>query len=380
LASGTVPRTVTFVFLESAGGNRIALCYSMNVHPGEGMDDVLGALGEFVLPLRERLGIEGPFAVGLRIAQRASEQRSEWAALRDFLARHDLVAVTVNAFPFGDFHGARVKEDVYAPDWSTEERRTYTLAVAELLAELNEPGSDVSLSTVPLGFKPSNVDLENAASNLLSTAEALRQLELRTRVRVRVALEPEPFCTLETAAEMESFWKHSLVPAATDARLLDHLGVCPDTCHHAVRWESGADALDRYRAACIPVPKIQLSSALEADRMEDLLPFAEPRYLHQVVGAGGGDLLDLGAAGETPEGTLRCHFHVPVHKDTIGACRTTRGEMNATLDRALATDATRCLEIETYTWDVLPLREGDLLDSLEAEYTAVLERIGDGRT
>jgi len=325
------------MLLESATGHRIALCYSMNVHPGEGMDDVLDALEQYVLPLRRRLGVEGPFAVGLRIAQRASGETGRFRELAEYLKRNDLVAVTVNAFPFGDFHGARVKEDVYAPDWTSEERVRYTVAVAE--------------------------------------ADALRKLELKTRVRVRVALEPEPFCTLETAAEMESFWTDVLVPAAPDARLLDYLGVCPDTCHHAVRWESGADALDLYKAARIPVPKIQLSSALEADRIDDLLPFAEPRYLHQVVGRDGGDLLDLGSEGPIPRGPLRCHFHVPVHKEHVGKCRTTRPEMDAALDRALATDATRCLEIETYTWDVLPLREGELLDSLEAEYRYVLGRI-----
>jgi len=363
------------MLLESATGHRIALCYSMNVHPGEGMDDVLDALEQYVLPLRRRLGVEGPFAVGLRIAQRASGETGRFRELAEYLKRNDLVAVTVNAFPFGDFHGARVKEDVYAPDWTSEERVRYTVAVAELLVLLNEPGSDVSLSTVPVSFKPWGADPGIAAQRLLETADALRKLELKTRVRVRVALEPEPFCTLETAAEMESFWTDVLVPAAPDARLLDYLGVCPDTCHHAVRWESGADALDLYKAARIPVPKIQLSSALEADRIDDLLPFAEPRYLHQVVGRDGGDLLDLGSEGPIPRGPLRCHFHVPVHKEHVGKCRTTRPEMDAALDRALATDATRCLEIETYTWDVLPLREGELLDSLEAEYRYVLGRI-----
>jgi len=363
------------MFLQTPSGHPFALCYSMNVHPGEGIDDVLGALEQYVLPLRKRLGVEGSFAVGLRIAQRAAEETERHAELADYLKRHELVAVTVNAFPFGDFHGARVKEEVYAPDWTTDERLRYTIAVAELLATLNEPGADVSLSTVPISFKPWKVDLGGATTRLLEAAEALRKIELWTRVRVRIALEPEPFCTLETAAEMEAYWTGVLAPAASDARLLEYLGVCPDTCHHAVRWESGADALDRYAAAAIPIPKIQLSSALEADRMEDLLPFAEPRYLHQVVGRDGGDLLDLGADGPEPRGPLRCHFHVPIHKAAVGACRTTRADMDEALARALSTDATRCLEIETYTWDVLPLREGELLDSLEAEYRYVLDRI-----
>jgi len=367
------------MFVRTPNGNRFALCYSMNVHPGEGLLDVIGAIEEHVVPLKERLGVEGEFAVGLRLAARAVEEPERLGELAACLDAHELVPVTVNAFPFGDFHGARVKEAVYAPDWTSDERVAYTIGAAEILARLNEPGSDVSLSTVPLSFKPWKPDIGAATTRLLETAEALRKIELRTRVRVRLALEPEPFCTLETAAEMEAYWTGVLAPAASDPRLLDYLGVCPDTCHHAVRWESGADALDRYRAAGIPIPKIQLSSALEADRMEDLAPFAEPRYLHQVVGRDGGDLLDVsladGTEGEIPRGPLRCHFHVPVHKETIGACRTTRPEMDQALDRAVETGATKCLEIETYTWDVLPLRQGELLDSLEAEFRYVLERI-----
>ncbi|MHC4940575.1 MAG: metabolite traffic protein EboE [Planctomycetota bacterium] len=354
------------MFLKRPDGSETALCYSMNVHPGEGMDDVLDALREHVLPLRDRLGVTGRFAVGLRLAARAAAEGAE--ALRAFLLDHDLVAVTVNAFPYGNFHGERVKEAVYAPDWTTDERVAYTLNVARVLTELNEPGADVSLSTVPVSFKPWNADPRAAARRLMLVAGELAEMEAASGVRVRIAIEPEPFCTLETTAEMEAFWKQQLEPTP-------HLGVCPDTCHHAVRWESGADALDRYRLAGIPIPKIQLSSALEADSLADLQPFAEPRYLHQVVAQGGGDRLDLGLDGPALQGTLRCHFHVPVHKSRVGTARTTRDEMDAALDRAWETGATNCFEIETYTWDVLPLREGELLDSLEAEFRYVLGKL-----
>jgi len=353
------------MFLEHPSGREIALCYSMNVHPGEGMDDVLDALREYVLPLRDRLGVTGRFAVGLRLAARAAREGGD--ALRAFLRDHDLAAVTVNAFPYGDFHGERVKANVYAPDWTTDERVEYTLAVARILAELNEPGADVSLSTVPVSFRPWNADRRAAAKRMMRVAEELAELESVTGVRVRMAIEPEPFCEIETAAEMEAFWKRELRPTP-------HVGVCLDTCHHAVKWESGAGAVDRYRAAGIPIPKIQLSSALEADRWADLEPFSEARYLHQVVGEHGGERLDLGADGPPLKGRLRCHFHVPIHKERVGGARTTRREMDAALARAWETGATGCLEIETYTWDVLPLREGALLDSLEAEYRYVLER------
>jgi len=152
-----------------------------------------------------------------------------------------------------------------------------------------------------------------------------------------------------------------------------YLGVCLDTCHHAVRWEDSARALDLYREAGIPIGKIQLSCALEADSTDALKPFAEPRYLHQVVAQDGGARPDIeGEPSEPLGGPVRCHFHVPIHKEGVRGLRTTRDDMEAGLDRALATGATDCLEIETYTWDVLPLKEGALLDSLEAEYRFVL--------
>jgi hypothetical protein len=154
-----------------------------------------------------------------------------------------------------------------------------------------------------------------------------------------------------------------------------YLGVCVDTCHHAVRWEGSADAIDLYREAEIPIGKVQLSSALEAATAGDLAPFAEPRYLHQVVSKAGEARPDLG--DDPPPGPLRCHFHVPVHREEVAGVRTTRADMAAALRRALETGATNCLEIETYTWDVLPLREGALLDSLEAEYRYVLAEAAD---
>ena len=63
-----------------------------------------------------------------------------------------------------------------------------------------------------------------------------------------------------------------------------------------------------------------------------------------------------------------------MHKADVGGVKTTRDDMTAALAHALETAATNCLEIETYTWDVLPLEEGALLDSLEAEYRFVLAR------
>jgi len=359
----------------------IWLCYSMNVHPGEGLDDVLRALEETVVPLRDRLGVEGPFAVGLRLANRACvECEARADELAELLQRHDLRAVTVNAFPYGDFHSASVKADVYRPDWTEARRAVYTLRAAVVLAALNERGAEVSVSTVPLGFKAHNPPLNAVTGRLLEMVNMLQAVERKSGVIVKCALEPEPFCMLETARETVDYWRDHLMPAARAAHgrgaedlVRRYLGVCLDTCHHAVRWEDCAEALDLYREAGIPVPKIQLSCALEAPSTRELAPFDEPRYLHQVVAQGGEDRADL--PGPDIEGPVRCHFHVPVHKEKVASVRTTRDEMVRGLRHAQKTGATKCLEIETYTWDVLPLKEGDLLDSLEAEYRFVLSQL-----
>ena len=46
---------------------------------------------------------------------------------------------TVNAFPYGPFKGRVVMEQVYEPDWFTEDRVRYTMQVADILAEITPP-------------------------------------------------------------------------------------------------------------------------------------------------------------------------------------------------------------------------------------------------
>jgi hypothetical protein len=370
------------MFLTAPDGRQVALCYSMNVHPGEGLDDVLAAIETYVVPLKARLGVDGPFAVGLRLANRAAVEFGERAQeLIDAFQRHDLRAVTVNAFPYGNFHSDSVKEEVYKPDWADAHRAIYTLRCAVALAALNPEGAGVSLSTVPLSFKAFQPSHNAVTHRLLEMVSALQGVERKSNVKVSIGVEPEPFCLLETAAETVDWWQNHLMPGAraTFGRGAEdlarrYLSVCVDTCHHAVRWEDGAEVLRMYADAEIPVSKIQLSSALEAPSTAELEPWAEPRYLHQVVAQSGEDRADLGGEPIT-SGPVRCHFHVPVHKAEVGGLKTTRDEMVATLKAAWEAGTTDCLEIETYTWDVLPIKEGELLDSLEAEYRFVLGNV-----
>src|SRR5688572_7841853 len=143
----------------------IHLAYCTNVHRGENWAETFAALERHVLPVRRRVAAGRSYAIGLRLGQRAAAELGEKSALLEFqrwLERHDCYVFTINGFPYGSFHGKRVKEQVYAPDWSTSARVAYTLQLFELLAQLAPDGSSGSVSTVPASFKGFFTDIEPA--------------------------------------------------------------------------------------------------------------------------------------------------------------------------------------------------------------------------
>src|SRR5438034_9156561 len=134
----------------------LPLSYCTNVHPGRSVAEVERGLDDYTVHVRERFG--APLAAGLWLARPvADELGSSRDLLRRFadgLRRRGLTCHTLNAFPYGDFHSERVKENVYLPDWSQPQRKAYTERCAALLAELLPEGvNEGSISTVPLGFK-----------------------------------------------------------------------------------------------------------------------------------------------------------------------------------------------------------------------------------
>jgi len=284
-----------------------------------------------------------------------------------------------------------VKRAVYHPDWTTEERHSHTLALAELLAAVM-PADRTSgtISTLPIAHRgeiagdPAAHEAR-ACDALCRLAGDLERLRDRTGKQVRVCLEPEPGCTVETTADAVRLWTEALPSAAertgtAQAAVREHLGVCFDTCHLAVAFEDPADSLASLAAAGVPVGKMQLSSALaiaapasHAGRAA-LLRFAEPRFLHQVRTLGdGGELLgaddidpDLSVLAQLPsDRPWRVHFHVPINRDAVGEVGTTRDFLHGALAWLVASDAPLPdLEVETYSWNVLPGEErpGDLAD------------------
>lgn len=382
----------------------------MNVHPGGTVATTLDAIESTVLPLRDRLGCEeAPFGIGLRLSEEGLEDReSTWRAVRRLQAacrEHDLVPFTANAFVLGDFHGRPVKEGVYAPPWADAARLAYTNRFANVLSLLHGSRSDgkagagaLSLSTAPLTWRAWDPEREtdaDAASNLASSAERLRSLSQVAGVPLRLAIEPEPGCRIQTVEEAIAFFRGPLAVAldAYPPETRDHVGLCYDVCHQAVVHEDPDEGLDALAAAGVPVVKVQASCALEVvdpdgDAARGAVSvFDEPVYLHQVgaLGADGRlhvaeDLPEaLAGAAWRERGPWRIHFHVPVFRDrAAGSLATTRPFLDRVLARVAAGGVTDHLEIETYTWDVLPdaeRRDGsgfDLVEALAREYESVL--------
>jgi hypothetical protein len=384
------------------------LTYCLNIHPAERWETVRSALLGPTRAIKARVSPDAPFAVGLRFSAATVRDLAEPAAraeLVQILAAEDYRAVTVNGFPYGPFHGTRVKEDVYQPDWRGAERLAYTTALADLMAAIAVDGEPVSLSTVPGAFKPLGVGAEaEMAANYLRAAAHCARLRDRTGVEIAIAIEPEPYCFLETIAESVAFFEAhlfsdravgmmadlaGLTRAEAAAALPRHLGLCYDVCHAAVEYEDPAASVAALREAGVPIHKLQLSSALRIARVDAgaraaLAAFDEPTYLHQVVARRGADLtrvsdlpeaLGRGAAADGEE--WRVHFHVPIFVADLPEFDTTQDFLAEVLALHRATPVSPHLEVETYTWGVLPeTLTGDGLEAAVArEIDWVRERL-----
>lgn len=355
------------------------LAYCTNVHRGETWAETCAALEQHVLPLRRRVAPGEPYAIGLRLGHRAAAELAVPAvrdAFRRWLDAHGCYIFTINGFPYGSFHGTRVKEQVYAPDWATPERLAYTQGLFTLLADLLPPGVGGSVSTVPASFK-GFIAADPARRpaifrQLTACARFLADLAARTGRDLHLGLEPEPLCLLETTEETVAFfaeWRER-EPAVDREGLGRFVGVNYDCCHLAVEFEEPAAALERLRAAGLRLSKLHLSSALRVPATPAgraaLAPFAEPVYLHQVVVGRPEDgtvrrryvdLPDALADTRPPEPgeEWRVHFHVPLHAAPGAPFADTRDHLLGALDWLRAhPDACTHLEMETYTWEVLP--------------------------
>ena len=382
----------------------LQLTYCTNIHPADGWAAVDANIRRIAPALKAKLSPAGRFGLGLRLSAREARELLEGSRLDEFKAfldAEDLYVAIINGFPYGPFHGTPVKAQVYAPDWRDQARVAYTLDLIEILKRLLPADLDGGVSTAPLSYK-AWMSRDVAAGWALIAANVKRVADRLARVRdesgavIHLDIEPEPDCLLETTDETVRFFgEHLNTPA-----LREHVRVCFDCCHVSVEHEDPLQALDSYRRAGIKIGRVQLSSAIDVRLPDDaaqrahvaarLGPFADPVYLHQVVEDRDGrrrQFPDLGDALQTmsafaeatsdkaTDSHWRIHFHVPLFTGEYDGLGSTQHDVRTVIAAAKATGFTRHLEIETYTWDVLPpALKIDVVQSIAREYDWVIRQ------
>lgn len=392
------------------------LSYCTNIHPGETWDAVFKSL-DYCLAVKEQVSSDQPFGIGLRLSAQASQQLgrgTELAEFKNWLEDNDCYVFTMNGFPYGGFHNRVVKDQVHAPDWTTGERLDYTKLLFDQLSMLLPDGMEEGgISTSPLSYRfwhKTEQALEAAVwkstLHLLDLVAFLARIKERTGQSLHLDIEPEPDGVLENCGEFIGYYEKTLLakgaavlakkmdvsPAQAEAHIREHIQVCYDVCHFAVAYEEPQWVLDQLEAKGIKIGKIQISAAIKSllepaglDEIKaSLLPYNESTYLHQTVFATKDQQLakypDLGPALEqidNPDYTeLRTHFHVPIFTDTYGALRSTNDEIEKVLKIWNDRPFSNHLEVETYTWGVLPENNQlDLTASISRELSWVLERL-----
>ena len=379
------------------------LAYCTNVHRGNSWDETFHSLENYVIKVRKNVAAGKRFAIGLRLSADAAVKLSEKQELVKFqkwLGENDAYVFTINGFPYGDFHGSRVKEKVFLPDWSAKERLDYTLLLFSILEELLEHGEEGSVSTLPGSFKefhPENVIPEIMQDNLNTCALEIEKLATAKNLDLHLGMEPEPLGMFETTPETISFIERLISRSENEEVTRKRIGINYDCCHLAVEFEDAHKGLNSLKDHGIRLSKLHLSSALSAkptlQNLERLKDFIEPVYLHQVaIGKNGkcvGRIKDLNLAieaeqkGKLPQSDeWRVHFHVPLHASPGQNLGDTRIHVIDTLLWLRKNpDACKHLEMETYTWEILPkeLQTRSVIEQVGNEYRWTInqmEKIG----
>lgn len=390
-------------------GSTVHLTYCLNIHPGETLAENELAIREHASRVRDLLGYDDPFGLGLRLSADATRELASPAALDRFrgaIRDAGMYVFTINGFPYSTFHGGVVKEHVYAPDWTTPERLEYTLGIGRVLAAFLPDGVNGSISTVPGTYRAWVTDetLPRMLANLMRIVDGLARIESQSGKRIALALEPEPDCVWDSVEDLvELFGKvlpEEVYPMLAEQRgcsLSDagelvrrHLGICLDTCHQAVIWERPADALRKLLEADVPIAKIQVSAApvasCDSASLDTMRSFVDPVYLHQTAlrdGAGAvrrfPDLPQALQCAEMLPDTceLRTHFHIPLVVDSWKGIRSTAAQLDREFWELVRTSGVSHIEVETYSFDVLPeeLRCEGVDRSIAAELAWTRDRL-----
>lgn len=402
------------------------LGYCTNIHAGEHWADHFAALKQAVPELKKRLSPDAPFGLGLRLSNVASEELEQPENLIEFqhwLADNDCYVFTMNGFPYGGFHNTVVKDQVHAPDWTTTQRVDYTTRLFRILSVLlpvDELGNSIpgGVSTSPLSYRhwfewgqetARDAVFTQTTQHILTVVAELIRLHRNTDRLMHLDLEPEPDGVIETSDEFIAWYTNYLLPMGietlsesfemtdeeAETAICQHVRLCYDVCHFAVGYERPADVLAKMKEYGLRVGKIQISAALKAEFPQLGSPstaagreavrqafsqFNEPTYLHQVVARTySGELLrfpDLPealAAFDDTHAEWRSHFHVPIFVSNFGVLQSTQDDIATTMNLLTQRPFTNQMEVETYTWEVLPdeLKLG-LVDSIEREMNWVI--------
>ncbi|SEK18882.1 metabolite traffic protein EboE [Parapedobacter koreensis] len=373
------------------------LTYCTNIHGGESWQDHFDILKATFPLIKQQVSPSDPLGIGLRLSDLASrdlQEPSQLRAFKDWLLSQDAYVFTMNGFPFGAFHGDVVKAHVHTPDWMTAERLSYTLRLFDILEQLVPGGMDGGISTSPLGYRHGYADTasqwtdmrKRATQQIVDVAAYLIDIRQRSGKTLHLDIEPEPDGVLETGPEFIAWFTQELVPmgaaslterlgmtyAEAEDALKDHIRLCYDVCHFALGYESHQEVADQLHRHGIKIGKFQISAAIKAelpvDKSERLaigeafMAFDEPTYLHQVLAKQRDgnvhrfrDLPEAqGALYEDGAVEWRSHFHVPVFLEDLGLLKSTQSDIIEVLHMQHDRQLTHHLEVETYTWGVLP--------------------------
>jgi sugar phosphate isomerase/epimerase len=395
--------------------NKAHLSYCTNIHPGETWPEVLESL-KYALAVRDKMQVTQPFGIGLRLSAQAAEQLGTGKTLKQFkkwLQANNCYVFTMNGFPYGGFHRTVVKDQVHAPDWTTKERLTYTKLLFDQLAILLPPNMEGGISTSPISYRfwhktPEKLAkvTSKGAKNMIKVVAHLMKIKAKTGKVLHLDIEPEPDGILENSKEFIHFFENVLLKEGipqlvkkfncsekeAKTAIQEHIRLCYDICHFAVAYEKPKPVLKILKKKGIKVGKIQISAAIKTTLDEEkktlkkikksLLPYNESTYLHQTAFATKDGLVeqfpDLGPALEVMEHPkyieLRTHFHVPIFTNTYGSLQSTQDDIIKTLNLWKKQPFSQHLEIETYTWEVLPENNQlELTDSIYREMDWVVK-------
>jgi hypothetical protein len=389
------------------------LTYCTNIHPGQDWASTFESLVEYLPIIKNKISKEQPFGIGLRLSNKASEElamNDNLPQFKSWLIKNGLYVFTMNGFPYGNFHDEVVKDKVHEPDWTTRDRVNYTIRLFEQLAYLLPEGISGGISTSPISYKhwhkstdSKRIVLEKGAIHLTELILKLYELEERTSKYLHLDIEPEPDGMLENTEDVLMFYRNFLLPIAkkklikildvSEARAQDlvlrYCALCYDICHFSLAYEEPAYTFEKLKSAGIKIGKIQVSAALKVrfgtsdkDKIwESLAQFDEPTYLHQVTentneGVKTYNDLPVVLKNKTDVSELRAHFHVPIFLESFEELYSTQDHILKVINILRENMISEHLEVETYTWDVLPASlKRELSESIIREMNWLIDKL-----